>query len=228
MAASNTDKLRKAAIDFVNAIGSGGVADGTTTTVPLVSTTGLPTDTAIEITIDRVDANGSVTPSKKEVINGVVSGTNLINCIRGVEGTAQAHSAGAVVEVMLTASQWNSMVDAILDERDQLGRRILKTVTYNPAGAGTTTLDLSSGKIHRVTMPAATQTIALSNEAVGQAFVVEIVNTTGQGALTFFSTIKWPDGSVPVLTGTNGKKDTFGFIVTSAGNYDGFVVGQNI
>lgn len=228
MAASASDKLIKGVRRWAGQIGASGVADGSATTIPLVSTTGLPTDTAVEITIDRVDANGVLTPSKEEVVCGVVSGSNIISATRGVEGTAQAHSAGAVVEVRLTASQWNKMVDAILLERDQQGRRILTPATYSPAGAGTTTLDLLTGRIQRVTMPAATQTLAISNGATGQAFIVEIINTTGQGALTWFSTIKWAEGVTPTLTGTNGKKDTFGFIITGTGTYDGYVVGQNI
>lgn len=135
MAASNTDKFIKAAVDWTGAVGAGGVADGVVTTVPLVSVTGLPTDTAVQITIDRVDANGTATPAKKEVITGVVSSTNIIDCIRGVEGTAQAHSAGAVVEVMLTATQFNNEIDAILVEHEQDGKHIA------PATAKTSIVD---------------------------------------------------------------------------------------
>jgi putative exporter of polyketide antibiotics len=103
------------------------------------------------------------------------------------------------------------------------------TITaYAPAGAGTTTVDLSLSRINVVTMPAATQTIAVSNGSVGDMFVIEIINTTSQGALTWFTTIKWVDGVTPTLTGTNGKKDSFGFRITTAGNYDGYIIGQNI
>jgi hypothetical protein len=121
MSASNLDRFVKGAKNWVGAIGAGGVSDAVVTTVPLVSTTNLPTDTAVEITIDRVDANGTETPSKMEVVKGVVSSNNIIDCLRGVEGTAQAHSAGAIVEVMLTASQFNSQIDAILEEHNQDG-----------------------------------------------------------------------------------------------------------
>jgi len=92
---------------------------------------------------------------------------------------------------------------------------------YTPAGAGTTTLNLSLGGTFTVTMPAATQTLAISNATVGQYFVVEIINTTSQGALTWFSTIAWPGDSEPTLTGTNNRKDVFGFRVTAAGKYQG-------
>ncbi len=106
--------------------------------------------------------------------------------------------------------------------------QVARVAAYSPAGAGTTTLDLSTGGIHVVTMPAATQTLAISNGTTGQCFIVEINNVTSQGALTWFTTIKWAGGSAPSLTGTNGKKDTFGFRITGAGTYDGYIVGQNI
>jgi hypothetical protein len=121
MPAASTDKFIKGARRWSGQIGGGGVADGVVDVIPLVSAIGLPTDTAVEITIDRVDANGAATPSKEEVIRGVVSGSNIINAVRGVEGTPQAHAAGAVVEVKLTSDQWNRMVDGIAAEHGQDG-----------------------------------------------------------------------------------------------------------
>ncbi len=119
--ASNTDKFKKGARRFTTTVGAGGVPDASATTIPLTSVTGLPTDTAIEITIDRIDASGNLTLSKEEVVTGVISGSNLTTCVRGVEGTAQAHGAGAVVEVRLTANQWDDVVDGILAEHNQDG-----------------------------------------------------------------------------------------------------------
>jgi len=106
------------------------------------------------------------------------------------------------------------------------GKTIL--TSYAPAGAGTTTLDLSLGSQFKVTMPATTQTLAISNATVRQPFILEIINVTNQGVLTWFSTITWAGGSAPTLTGTNNKKDTFGFIVTGAGTYDGYICGMNL
>jgi len=138
MAAQNTDKLRKVARKWVGQVGAGGVESGTVTTVPLASTTNLPTETAIMITIDRVDANGVLTPDKEEGIIGVVSGDNLSSCIRGVEGTAQAHSAGAVVEVLWTARNVNDIVDAILAEHSQSGAHTTDTINEKTEDAGVT------------------------------------------------------------------------------------------
>lgn len=121
MAAAATDKFRKGARRWVGQIGAGGVADASTTTVPLSSATNLPTDTGVTVVIDRVDANGTSTPSLEETIVGVVSGSNLVSCVRGVEGTAQAHSAGAVVEVLFSSDTWNDAIDGLLVNHAQDG-----------------------------------------------------------------------------------------------------------
>lgn len=121
MAAAVTDKFKKLARRWVGQIGAGGVADDTTTTIPLASATNLPTDTAVVAVIDRVDANGTSTASLEETIVGVVSGSNLTGCTRGAEGTAQAHSAGAVVEILFTNKTWGDLIDGILVDHDQDG-----------------------------------------------------------------------------------------------------------
>ena len=125
--------IQKSARRFTTQIGAAGVADAAVTTIPLVSVTGLPTNEPIELIIDRSDSSGTLTPSKEEVVRGTISGTNLINCTRGVEGTAQAHSAGATVNALLTASMWNNMSQYIRDmpSRGLIGGIIQPTVASN-------------------------------------------------------------------------------------------------
>ena len=102
-------------------------------------------------------------------------------------------------------------------------------VNYAPAAAGTATLDLSVGKDHRITMPAGNITIALSNEASGSIFMVHITqDAVGSRTVTWFATIRWVNGTVPTLTTTASKRDTFGFVRTGVDTYDGFIVGKNI
>lgn len=102
-------------------------------------------------------------------------------------------------------------------------------LTYTPAAAGTSTLDLAVGNQHRITMPAGNITIALSNETFGSVFMVHITqDSVGTRGVTWFATIKWAGGPVPVLTTLANKRDTFGFVRTGVGTYDGFIVGRNI
>jgi len=169
MAAANTDKFKKVARKWVGQIGAGGVADDVVTTVPLAAATNLPTDTAVEVVIDRVDSNGTKTPTLEETVVGVVSGSNLISCVRGVEGTAQAHSAGSVVEVLLTADNWNDVVDGLVVEHGQDGTHdtskvamLAGTQTFTGAKTFTTGLlkavDITSGSGVN-TLPTSTDTL---------------------------------------------------------------------
>lgn len=120
MAAANTDKLRKMTSQFSTTLSSS-ITDSDTT-IACNSLSGVPTGTAVTMTIDRVDSNGTATPSKQERVVGVVSGNNLTNCVRNVDGdTAQAHSAGAVVEMIWDADTWNDAIDAFLVQHSQQG-----------------------------------------------------------------------------------------------------------
>lgn len=132
MPAASSDLFRKLSRRWVSQIGAGGVNDASTTTIPLSSATNLATDTAVTVVIDRVDANGTATPSLEETVIGVVSGSNLVSCIRGAEGTAQAHSAGAVVEVLVTAKGINDIIDGILVGFNQDGTIKTGTVLTTP------------------------------------------------------------------------------------------------
>lgn len=100
-------------------------------------------------------------------------------------------------------------------------------ITSDSDGA-TVTFNLATSNIHTVTL-GGNRTLALSNAAVGQCFIVRLVQDgTGSRTVTWFTTIKWAGGVAPTLTTTASKADTFGFLCTSSGNYDGYVIGQNI
>ena len=100
-------------------------------------------------------------------------------------------------------------------------------LTADSDGA-TITFNLATSNIHTVTL-GGNRTLALSNESVGQCFMLRLLQDgTGTRTVTWFTTIKWAGGAAPTLTTTASKADLLGFVVTSAGNYDGFVVGQNI
>jgi hypothetical protein len=186
MAAANTDLFKKLVKRWVGSIGAGGVADEAVTTIPLSSTTDLPTDTAVVAVIDRVDANGTATPSLEETVIGVVSGDNLINCVRGAEGTAQAHSAGAVVEILVTAKGWNDMVDGFLAEHSQLGAHTTDTISEKTSAVGVTIDGVKhkdsgvEAKSVVITTPDADNKVSLTvnqNDVTNNPNAVNIVNT---------------------------------------------------
>ncbi len=121
MAAANTDKFRKVDGNFSTTLSSD-ITDSATT-IALNSASGLPTDTAVTLMIDRVDSNGDEQSSSDwELVTGVISGNNLTNALRGEGDTsASSHDSGAVVECVVDEESWNDMIDAILVEHDQDG-----------------------------------------------------------------------------------------------------------
>ena len=187
--------------------------------------------------VDRVDANGVATPTKAEVISfEAVSGSTVTTLVRGLGSTsAQDHAVGAIVEFGPTATWAQGLIDTYLIGHSTTGGHKASVftapvvTTYTPAGAATATLDLALGNDFRITMPAGNITIALTGETVGQKFILGITQDGGGSrTVTWFTTIRWVDGSAPTLTTTASKRDVFGFIVTGSGTYDGFIVGQNI
>lgn len=104
----------------------------------------------------------------------------------------------------------------------------LKTPIEDNTDGATITFDLDAANTHSATL-GGNRTLALSNSDAGQKFIIRLTQDgTGSRTVTWFSTIKWAGGVTPTLTTTANKTDVFGFICTSAGNYDGFVVGYNL
>lgn len=114
---SATGLLFEAKPRWSGTIGSGGVAAAGTTTIPLSSAANLDNGDAYIAVINRVTSDGTKNSlADMETFIGELSGTNFINCVRGVEGTAQAWDAGKVVEILFTAAHWNKMIDAFTAE----------------------------------------------------------------------------------------------------------------
>ena len=148
MTASNTDLLKKYLSLFSTTL-STGIGTGTGDTITPASVSGLATDTAVTLTIDRVDSGGVATPTKMERIKGVISGGNLTSYVRGVDGTTeQAHSAGAVVEMVWNADDWNNMVDWGLVSHNQDGSiGASKVVASNISASAVTAGKLAASSV---------------------------------------------------------------------------------
>jgi hypothetical protein len=140
MPAQNTDKFLKVAQNKGWQLGSGGIPDASVASFSLVSALDIPTDTAVLLTIDRVDANKKATPTKMERLIGVMSGDNVTNCTRGVAGTAQQHNPGAVVEIVVDAVHVNRFIEGFLAEHTQLGGHNMQDFdeSHYAADAGST------------------------------------------------------------------------------------------
>lgn len=122
-------------------------------------------------------------------------------------------------------------VDTINENTSNAGvtfKKLVNTVVTATDG-GTITFDLAKGGLQRVTL-GGNRTLALSNVSVGQCFVIDLIqDATGSRLVTWFTTIKWQDGgTAPTLSTGAGKIDSFGFICVSSGNYQGYIIGQNL
>lgn len=191
--AVSDNKLIKASRRFSTTIGAGGVANDSATTVPLSDVPGLFSNgDAIEFIVDRVSTTGTLTTDKEETIVGEVSGTNIINCARGVEGTAQAHSAGAVVEIKLTADMWNRMIEWGLTEHSQDGTHsdITATTLTTSGAADLETLAINSGTAMTAVLDeddmASDSATALATQQSIKAYNDSIVKTASDGATVTF------------------------------------------
>ena len=111
-----------------------------------------------------------------------------------------------------------------------------KTPLTSGTDGATITFDLNEGNTHNVTL-GGSRTLAITNASVGQKFLIRIAQSgAGSQTVTWFNTIKWAEGgTAPTLTTTGGKADLLGFLcievsgsTAQSGNFDGFIVGQNI
>lgn len=154
---------------------------------------------------------------------------NLLNALAIVNADVSA-SAGIVFSKLDSAT-----VAGVSATQTLTNKTLTKPTVNGSVGAytsdtdgATITFDMTASNVHTVTL-AGNRTLAVSNTSTGQWFVVRLVQDgTGSRTVTWFSTIKWLGAAAPTLTTTASRIDVFAFLVTSSGNYDGFIVGQNL
>jgi hypothetical protein len=117
-------------------VGAGGVASDSATTIPHTFV-GLDEGDAYIVTVNRTDSTGTIKnpASQTETFIGKVSGGNFINCVRELEGTAQAWAADTVLEILNTATGINKMIEGIEAEHNQDGTHKESALDSMIAGA---------------------------------------------------------------------------------------------
>jgi len=223
---AQSHKFRKTKSLFATTL-STGIGTGTGDTITLASVSGLPTDTEITLTFDRVDSTGTATPDKMERITGTISGGSLTSYTRAVDGsTEQAHDAGAVIEYIPNADDINDMVDGILVEHGQDGthdntkvamlagtQTITGVKTFTPEQIFTAAPRLDAGgKLKQISTPdapAAGHTL-LYGKTDGKIYrratggsETEVGAGGGDTVLTPLSAI-FPNSNYPALSKTSG------------------------
>jgi hypothetical protein len=100
---------------------------------------------------------------------------------------------------------------------------------YTAADGSTITFDMNNSRHQLVTL-GGNRNLAVSNVVTGSTFIIHLKqDATGNRTVTWWSGISWAEGGTPpTLTSGANKTDSFRLICTSASNYMGYVMGQNI
>jgi hypothetical protein len=163
---ANTDKFRENAPNFATQLtGSISASD---TTITLQGITGLPTTTAVTLTLD----GGT---SAQEVVVGVVNtgGSQLVNCLRGVG--------------WFTAADWNAALSTILQQHTQAGAHTgLTTDTLAASGNATVggTLGVTGNTTLTGTLAAGASTLAslaLNGSLTGTGLASQVQSQANAG-----------------------------------------------
>lgn len=165
--------------------------------------------------------------------DGPASNVATIIAVKGTPGAgapATPDNHLVLAEVTIADSDTSIGTGDIADSRTHVSVMTGTSPLVAGVDGATITFDLKNGFQKKFTVTlGGNRTIALSNVKVGQMFYIRVLQDgTGSRTLTWFSTIKWAGGSAPVLTTTINKADAFIFVCTASGQYDGYVVGQNI
>jgi hypothetical protein len=231
------DKLSNSSVSYGGVSVSLGASDATPA-FDLSDATNYPTSSLVG-TITNAQLAGSIANAK--LVNDSVTVTAGSGLSNGGEVELGASISVDITPGGVTAAMLNT--DVTLDEITDHGATTTNNITVgmidtsgvrtpisSGSGGATATFDLSTASTFTHTLAAnSTTTLAEVNATDGQKFMIRLEqNSAGTGLVNFFSNIRWAGGTAPTLTATTGKVDIFGFLTTTSGNYEGFIVGQNI
>ncbi len=136
-------------------------------------------------------------------------------------GTLSIASGGAEV-VSSGGSVTNSGLLAIAE--------LSETYTAPTISSNVLTINLLNGTVFNVANTANITTFTISNATASRANSFTLILTANGSGFTqaWGASVKWPAGSAPTLTTTNGKVDILTFVTNDGGTtWYGFVGGQN-
>lgn len=137
-----------------------------------------------------------------------------------------AYTAWSVIagEVPTTA-KWN-LLGANDAEFNSKILQILAEQTLNVASDGANVeFDLSITRLWTVTL-GGNRNLVVTNVPIGKIFIIRIKQDGNGGRIpTWWDGIIWPSGSPPTLSPDPSRVDTFAFLCTASGQFDGYFVG---
>jgi hypothetical protein len=174
---------------------------------------------------------GAVT-GYKTFVSGIGSGNKCFYVIElSSDWEVGIGTVGATTlsrDTVIASSNSNNLVafgTGIKSVYNSLPAEIINPSLKTNTDGATVTFDMGVNDTHQVTL-GGNRTLAVSNVRVGQKFTVRLAqDATGGRTVTWWSNIKW---TAPTLSTGANKVDWFGFVCTSTGNFDGFVIAQNM
>lgn len=191
-----------------------------------MATISLPYTLSNGTTADAAQVNSNFTTIYNDYNGGITNANISASAAIATSKINTTFPSGAIVGTTDTQTLTNkTLTNPVLTKPTINGS--VGAYTSDSDGA-TITFDMTASNVHTVTL-ADNRILAVSNTSTGQPFVIRLVQDgTGGRTVTWFSTIKWPNGTAPTLSTTGSRVDVFGFITTGSNTYDGFIVGQNL
>lgn len=123
---------------------------------------------------------------------------------------------------------------AVIDDN-----RIFKPINYSETmstptiSSGTLTIDLQTSSIFKVTLNSNITTLTLQNSPASAtttgSFMLLLTADGTARSVNWPASFRWPGGSAPTITSTNGKTDVFAFITPDNGtSWLAFASGQDL
>jgi len=180
------------------------------------------------IVVQGTPASSPVAPTDNEIQTAIGSGNPFLR----LANVYVENGASSITNANIT----DTRVPAYLKtpggiyQQDLLKPKVKASYqeTYITSGSGSIILDCSKYNVFKITLTG-NATLSVSNISIGQFIKIDLKqDATGSRTVTWFSTIKWPDGVEPVLTPTANKTDSFVIECVDTNQYLGYIVGQNL
>jgi hypothetical protein len=175
-------------------------------------------------------ASGTIPDARFPAVLPAVSGANLTNL------PTAAAAAGTLTGTTLASNVVNSSLTGVGVVNSGTWSSNLKgygeVKTAPTISSGTLTLNMANGNVFDVALNANITTLTITNPPASGTAGSFTLNLTADGTartVTWGASVKWPGGTAPTLTSTNGKVDVFVlYTLTGGTTWFAFTAGQNL